>query len=139
MFSPLPKTYTLRYSGHAHHLAICQVAKRDLELICTCTSGRVWKTTPCSQKSRGHLHRQPLVTGLEYGQKPKPAILCLQNPPILNILMSMRNQGLCFSSYLKGGDSDSTRQLDTLQCQSQGEKPPLWYLQQCATCSPCQR
>lgn len=63
----------------------------------------------------------------------------LATPPILNILMSMRNQGLCFSSYLKGGGSDTTRQLDTLQCQSQGEKPPLWYLQQCATCSPCQR
>lgn len=102
-------------------------------------SGRVGKTTPCSRKGRGHSYTQPLLIGLEYGQKPKPAILCLQKPPILIILMSMRNQSLCFSSYLKDGDSisDSTRQLDVLQRQSQGEKPPLRCLRQCATCSPC--
>lgn len=114
------------------------VPRQDTEPFCTCTSGRGKEEHHIQLKRRREFRQTAFNNGPRIWPVTRNSSFALAKHPILIILMSMRNQGLCFSSYLKNSNSYSTRQLHTLQCQSQGEKPPLQCLRCCATSSPCQ-
>lgn len=114
------------------------IPRQDTEPFCTCSSGR-GNEEHCTQLKRRRGFRQTAFNNWPRTQPlTRNSSFALAKSPILIILMSIRNQGLCFSSYLKNRNFNSTRQLNRLQCQSRGEKSLFWCLGCCTTSSPCQ-